>query len=71
MTSNHPVRNSNGVQPAWYLAPLVWPAIAMLLFAVAPGSNDLPAEVAKAQQSESTIALSVAPAARVDEALVP
>lgn len=71
MTSNHPVRNSNGVWPVWYLAPLVWPAIAMLLLVVAPDSNDVPAESAKAQQSESTIAHSVTPAASVDEALVP
>ena len=71
MTATHPIRHSTGIQPVWYLAPLVWPAIAALLFVVDPDWHGRPAALAQAQQSGTGMAPSVAPDASVGETAVP
>lgn len=41
MKNNHLSKNSLADPPAWYLAPLLWIAVAALLFVVALNGNRL------------------------------
>lgn len=67
MKNNHLSKNSLADPPAWYLAPLLWIAVAALLFVVALNGNRLLAEAAPRQQSGAVSVLPVAPYAGVGE----
>ena len=71
MTGNHSIENSNPGQPMWYVAPLVWIAIAVLSFVVAPNWHDLLANPAESQQTGLRAAPPVVPMAGVGETAVP
>lgn len=71
MSDKHSAKGGNEGRPNWYVAPLVWAAIAAISFGIAPNWHDLLAEPAQGQQGGPGTPASVAPYASVGETSVP
>jgi hypothetical protein len=72
MSDTHSAKGGgNEGRATWYVAPLVWAAIAGLAFGIAPNWHDLLAEPAQGQHRGSGAPPSVAPHASGSETSVP